>query len=119
MAEELRHAAGQATYEVHEVLDGDSSVELNVLFRCADYGLAVEFAFEVLGRRDPQRDGTVGGLQVVKLERGRSETVWTYTHSAQESRPDPTRQWGFDVTRRWQLPTAPVRPFGGRVYRRA
>lgn len=119
MAEELRHAAGQAAYEVHEVLDGDSSVELNVMFRCTDYVQAVEFAFEILERRDPQREGSVGGLRIVKLERGERETVWTYSHSAQEGRSDPMRQWGFDVTRRWQIPTAPVRPFGGRVYRRA
>jgi hypothetical protein len=118
MAEDLRHAAGQATYEVSEVLDGDPSVELGVLFRCADYVHAVEFVFDFLERRDPRREGTVGGLLVVKHEQGRRETVWAYSHSAQESRPDPARKWGFDVTRRWQLPPASLRPLPGRVYRR-
>jgi hypothetical protein len=118
MAEGLRHAAGQATYEVREVLDGDPSVELAVLFRCADYVHAVEFAFDILERRDPRREGIVGGLQIVKHEQGKRETVWTYSHSAQESRPDPARKWGFDVTRHWHLPTASVRPVAGRVSRR-
>jgi hypothetical protein len=122
MAEHLRHAAGQATYEVCEVLDGDPSVELAVLFRCTDYVHAVEFAFELLERRDPRREGIVGALQVVKHDHGQRETVWTYSHSAQEGRPDPARKWGFDVTRHWQAPAAtgtPARPFARRVYRRA
>ncbi|HEY3070024.1 MAG TPA: hypothetical protein VGJ34_06870 [Gaiellaceae bacterium] len=119
MAEDFRHAAGQATYEVREVLDGDPPVELAVLFRCADYVHAVEFAFDFLGRRDPHREGTVGGLEVVKHEQGKRETVWTYSHSAQEGRPDPARRWGFDVTRHWQVPTTPARPFAGRLYPRA
>ena len=33
MAEELRHAAGQATYEVREILDGDAWVDMGILYR--------------------------------------------------------------------------------------
>ena len=123
MAEDLRHAAGQATYEVREILDGDAWVDMGILYRCHDYGEAVEFAFDYLGRRDPQRTGAVGGLHVIKNDdRGRRETVWTYDHAAQESRPDPFQVWGFDVTRRWNLPTGPVQrptPLRNRIPRRA
>jgi hypothetical protein len=109
MAEDLRHAAGRPTYEVREILDGDAWVDMGILYRCHDYAEAVEFAFDYLGRRDPRRTGAVGGLQVVKADdRGRRETVWTYDHTERESRPDPVQVWGFDVTRRWNLPTAPV-----------
>jgi len=93
MAEELRHAAGQATYEIREIRDGDLRVEAGTLFRCNDYGRAVEFAFDYLARRDPSRTGVVGGLQVVKEEGGRLETVWAYSHVAEESRPDPVQRW--------------------------
>lgn len=120
MAEDLRHAAGQATYEVREVLEEDPAVGLGVLFRCTDYVRAVEFAFDYLQRRDPQRDGTVGGLEVVKVGDGKPETVWTYNHAAQANRPDPIRVWGFDVTRPWRAPATPVRQLGlgSRVIRR-
>ncbi|HYY33751.1 MAG TPA: hypothetical protein VE693_09270 [Gaiellaceae bacterium] len=123
MAADLRHAAGQATYEVREVLGGDPAADLGVLYRCADYANAVEFALEFLERRDPHREGKVGGLQVVKGENGTRETVWTYVHSAQETRlENPIHRWGFDVTRHWQGPATPVRPntsLRRRVYRRA
>ena len=109
MAEEPRHAAGRAIYEVREILDGDAWVDMGILYRCHDYADAVEFAFDYLARRDPRRTGAVGGLQVIKEDdRGRRESVWTYDHAAEESRPDPVRVWGFDVTRRWSVPTVPV-----------
>jgi hypothetical protein len=108
MAEDLRHAAGQATYEVREILDGDAWVDMASLYRCNDYVQAVEFVFDYLGRRDPRRTGAVGGLQVIKEEGGRRETVWTYTHEAEQVAPDPIRKWGFDVTRRWTGPTGPI-----------
>jgi len=108
MAEELRHAAGQATYEVHEIRDGDLLVGTAILFRCDVYAQAVEFAFDYLGRRDPRREGVVGGLQVIKEEGGRRETVWAYSHVAEGSRPDPVQKWGFDITRRWTGPTGPL-----------
>jgi hypothetical protein len=122
MAEDVRHAAGQATYEVREILDGDEWLDMGVLYRCEDYAQAVDFAFDYLGRRDPGRTGAVGGLQVIKGEHGRRETVWTYDPTAQDSRPDPVRVFGFDVTRRWTVPTGPIQrptPLRSRVPRRA
>jgi hypothetical protein len=109
MAEHIRHAAGQATYEVHEVPGEDSTAPLGILFRCTDYGGAVEFAFEYLANRDPQREGAVGGLEVVKNNRGKRETVWTYSRTAQATF-DPLRKWGFDVARNWNGPARFVRP---------
>ena len=108
MAEDLRHAARRPTYEVREILDGDAGLDMDVLFRCEEYVAAVEFAFDYLGRRDPRRTGAVGGLHVIKQEAGRRETVWTYSHEAEKSSPDPVRKWGFDITRRWTGPTGPV-----------
>jgi hypothetical protein len=110
MAGELRHAAGQETYEVREVRGEDPAVDLGVLYCCRDYANAVEFALEFLERRDPHREGKVGGLRVVKGRNGTRETVWTYSPTAEESRIDPARRWGFDVTRHWQGPANPVRP---------
>jgi hypothetical protein len=123
MAEDLRHAAGRPTYEVREILDGDAWVDMGILYRCHDYVEAVEFALDYLGRRDPRRTGAVGGLQVIKNgDRGRRETVWTYDHAEQDTRPDPVQVWGFDVTRRWNLPTGPVQrptPLRSRIPGRA
>jgi hypothetical protein len=122
MAEDLRHAAGEATYEVRELLDPDGGVDMEILYRCSEYVLAVEFALDYLGRRDPRRTGAVGGLQVVKERSGRRETVWTYNGAEAEPRVDPVRVWGFDVTRRWTGPRAPLpRPttLRSRVPRRA
>lgn len=121
MAENLRHAAGQTTFEVREALAEDRAVDLGIVFRCEDYVRAVEFAFDYLATRDPRRDGTVAGLEVVKNDRGKRETVWTYRHAAEATRPDPMRRWGFDVTRNWQGPATPVRPvrLANRISRRA
>jgi hypothetical protein len=49
MADEPRHAAGQATYEVREILDGDAWVDMGVLYRCNHYTEAVEFALDRAG----------------------------------------------------------------------
>ena len=118
MAETLSHAAGQATYEVREVLEGQAfGPELH--HECRDYVQAVEFAFEFLQRRDPRREGIVNALEVVKVDHGRRETVWSYDHAREKSRVDPVRKWGFDVTRSWSGParTTP-RPSFGRLQQR-
>lgn len=120
MAEQDRHAAGQVTYEVTEVHGGDPGVGLGIVFRSVDYAHAVEFAFEYLARRDPDREGSVDGLEVVKNDRGKRETVWTYAHTSRATQVDPMRRWGYDVTRNWEGPRVPVRPLplGGRISRR-
>jgi hypothetical protein len=116
MAAELRHAAGQPVYEVHELQEGDPVLDLGVRFQTSDYGAAVEFAFDLLQRRDPRREGAVSALEIVRVEDGRRETVWSYSHSRTlTSRNDLVGMWGFDVTRPWHHPSRPTpRP---RTYR--
>ncbi|MEO8289914.1 MAG: hypothetical protein ABI649_02830 [Gaiellaceae bacterium] len=118
MAEALSHAAGQGTYEVREILEGQA-LGPELRHECRDYVLAVEFAFEFLQRRDPRREGVVNGLEVVKIESGRRETVWSYDFTPETNRPDPVHKWGFDVTRTWSGPARPVsRPTFGRLQQR-
>jgi hypothetical protein len=111
MAGHLRHAAGGSTYEVHEVLEGSPALDLGVRFESADFGTAVDFAFDFLERRDPRREGAVSALEIVRVEGSRRETVWNYNHSRSNDLPrDSIGVWGYDVTRPWQGPyRAPVR----------
>jgi hypothetical protein len=118
MAEATRHAAGQERYEVHEFLEGQA-LGPKIRHECRDYVQAVEFAFEFLQRRDPAREGTVSALEVVKVDGGRRETVWSYEHAGETTRIDPVRRWGFDVTRSWGGPARPAtRPAFGRLQQR-
>jgi hypothetical protein len=104
MAATLRHAAGQQ-YEVHELLDGDPPVDLGLRFQASEFGTAVEFAFEYLERRDPQREGIVSALEIVRVSDSEPETVWGYSHAqAARSPNDLVRRWGYDVTRPWSSP---------------
>jgi hypothetical protein len=118
MAGTLRHAAGQERYEVREFPEGQAFGP-EVRHECRDYVQAVEFAFELLQRRDPRREGLVNALEVVKVEQGHRETVWSYEHARDTVRVDPVRKWGFDVTRTWSGPTRPsTRPVFGRLQQR-
>jgi hypothetical protein len=118
MAATISHAAGQERYEVREFLEGQA-LGPEVRHECRDYVQAVEFAFEFLQRRDPRREGIVSALEVVKVDRGRHETVWSYEHSREASRVDPVSRWGFDVTRTWSGPARPAtRPAFGRLQQR-
>lgn len=112
MAGHLRHAAGRPLYEVHEVLGGEPALDLGVRFETVDLGAAVDFAFDFLDRQDPQREGAVSGLQILRVEGSRREAVWSYDSTrAQEPSGNPIGVWGFDVTRRWEGPyRTPVRP---------
>ena len=112
MAGDLRHAAGGSRYEVHEVLEGSSALDLGVRYESEDFAAAVDFAFDFLERRDPRREGVVSALEIVRVEGSRRETVWSYEHSHAIDLPrNSVGVWGFDVTRPWQGPyRAPVRP---------
>ncbi|HEX5468910.1 MAG TPA: hypothetical protein VFW80_07665 [Gaiellaceae bacterium] len=118
MAGSLSHAAGQERYEVREFPEGQAFGP-EVRHECRDYVQAVEFAFELLQRRDPRREGLVNALEVVKVEQGHRETVWSYEHARDTTRVDPVRKWGFDVTRTWSGPARPsTRPVFGRLQQR-
>jgi hypothetical protein len=112
MAGDLRHAAGDSRYEVHEVLPGSPALDLGTRYESADFGAAVDFAFDYLERRDPRREGAVGALEIVRVEDSGRETVWSYDHSRSNDLPrDSVGVWGFDVTRPWQGPyRTSVRP---------
>ena len=111
MANDARHAADGQRYEVHEALEGEPPVDLGLRFQTTSLGVAVDFAFDYLERRDPQREGVVSVLEVVHVEGSKRETVWRYSHAPAESHGDPTRFWGFDVTRHWSGPyRTPARP---------
>lgn len=117
MAAEPRHAAGRPVYEVHELREGEPALDLGTRYETSDYGAAVEFAFDFLQRKDPRREGEVGGLEIIRVADGKRETVWTYSHAQTlASANDLVRVWGFDVTRPWQHPSRRMsRP---RTYRR-
>ncbi|HSK17097.1 MAG TPA: hypothetical protein VK915_13150 [Gaiellaceae bacterium] len=105
MAEEQCHAAEHERYEVREALAGEPRVDLGLRFQTEDVGDAVDFAFDYLARQDPQREGIVGALEIVRVAGDDRETVWSYSHSrATASARDLTRIWGFDVTRPWSGP---------------
>ena len=103
VAETLCHAAGQLTYEVHEMRDGDAALDLGVRHTCLGYDEAEDFAFEFLDAHDPDRDGKVAGLDIVEVHDDERRTVFSYRH-ADRAAFDLTALWGFDVTRRWRGP---------------
>lgn len=116
MATDVRHAAGQS-YEVHECPKEDLALRLGLRYASADFGAAVDFAFDFLERRDPQREGTVSALHIVHVQGAERETVWSYDHASPGPSRDPVGVWGFDVTRPWQSPyRPPTRPRTARIY---
>jgi hypothetical protein len=107
MAEIRRHAAGRTVYEVHEVVEGPSSLDLGSRHECSDFLDAFDFALEYLEENDPKRVGRVSGLHIVKIRNRLPEIVWTYSHARQAAgEPDLVAHWGFDVTRRWTGPSS-------------
>jgi hypothetical protein len=109
MADYLRHAAGQPTYEVREILDRDPAADLGLRFSSHDFSEAIEFALDFLESEDPERS-KVSALQIVKVQGDRRDVVWSYSPSlAPASRDDLIRLWGFDPTTPWHVPSG-VRP---------
>jgi len=105
MADDLRHAAGQPRFEVHELIEGEPVVDLGLRFECSDYLRAVDFAVDFIDANDPSRTGQVSALEITKVCDGRREQVWNYSSSSSPTAAtDLVRHWGFDVTRSWSLP---------------
>ena len=106
MVDDLRHAAGHTTYEVHEVLEGDPAVDLGLRFSASDFSEAIELALDYLQTNDPSR-GQVSALQILRVTGHNREVVWSYSHQlAVAARDDLVSLWGFNPTQSWQLPSA-------------
>ena len=103
MAESHSHAAGQS-YEVHEGLKSHPGLDLGLRAIFEDNMDAFEFAIEFLDEHDPQREGKVSALEIVKVGPGWRETVWRYEHDGSRSGHQDAREiWGFDV-KHWRGP---------------
>jgi hypothetical protein len=89
-------------YEVREMTDGDPPVDLGVLYMTGEFFDAVDFACEYLEEHDPDYEGEVSRVEVVKLEGGERTTVLTYRHSEARTAKSSTEIWGFDATLPWR-----------------
>jgi hypothetical protein len=108
MAENHSHAAGQSSYEVHEGLKSHPGLDLGLRATFEDsteaFELAFEYALEFLNDHDPEREGRVSALEIVKVGPGWRETVWRYEHDGSRSGHQDSKQiWGFDASR-WRGP---------------
>ena len=108
MADDLRRAARQPAFEVHEILEGDPPLDLGTRCVAADYPEAVEAALDYLDEHDPLRSGEVSGIEVHRVQGEEREVVWNYGHSRTRPAEDLVRVFGFDVTRAWARPHSAV-----------
>jgi hypothetical protein len=106
MAQPESHAAEH--YAVHEGLKLHRGLDLGLRHQCDSFLDAAEFAFEFLDEHDPQREGRVSALEIVRVSPALRETVWRYEHDGSPSgHQDPRELWGFDVTT-WRGPDRAV-----------
>ena len=111
MAESQSHAAGQS-YAVHESMKLHPGLDLGLRHTADSFEDASEFAFEFLDEHDPNREGRVSALEIVRVgpEPGARETVWRYEYNGSHSgHQDPKEFWGFDVTA-WRGPDRAAYP---------
>jgi hypothetical protein len=111
MAESQSHAAGQS-YAVHESMKLHPGLDLGLRHTADSFEDASEFAFEFLDEHDPQREGRVSALEIVRVgpEPGSRETVWRYEYNGSHSgHQDPREFWGFDVNT-WRGPDRAAYP---------
>ena len=107
MAENQRHAAGQS-YAVHESLKRHPGLDLGLRHTCETFIDAVEYACDFLDEHDPQREGRVSALEIVRVGPEADETVWRYEHDGSPGgHQDPNELWGFDIVR-WRGPGHPA-----------
>jgi hypothetical protein len=111
MAESQSHAAGQS-YAVHESMKLHPGLDLGLRHTAGSFEDASEFAFEFLDEHDPNREGRVSALEIVRVgpEPGSRETVWRYEYNGSQSgHQDPREFWGFDVNT-WRGPDRAAYP---------
>ena len=104
----LNHAAGRPSFEVHEALKHHPGLDLGLRFSSTSFLEAAEFALEFLDEHDPDREGRVSALNIIRVEAELREIVWQYVHDGSKTgHQDPKEVWGFDVTMwRGPAPTA-------------
>jgi hypothetical protein len=102
MAESQSHAAGQS-YAVHESMKLHPGLDLGLRYTCNSFTDATEFAFEFLDEHDPNREGRVSALEIVRVGPESRETVWRYEHSSPSGHQEPKERWGFEANA-WRGP---------------
>ena len=111
MAESQSHAAGQS-YAVHESMKLHPGLDLGLRHTADSFEDASDFALEFLNEHDPNREGRVSALEIVRVgpEPGSRETVWRYEYNGSKSgHQDPREFWGFDVNT-WRGPDRAAYP---------
>jgi hypothetical protein len=80
-------------------------LDLGLRYTCHEFLDAIDFAMEFLDEHDPNREGLVSALEIVRVEPEQRETVWRYEHNvSRRGHQDPREHWGFDVTA-WRGPS--------------
>jgi hypothetical protein len=98
------HAAKQPVYEVRESMKHHRGLDLGLRQTTKMFLDAIDFALEFLDEHDPDREGRVSALEVLRVSADGSETVWRYEHDGSAGGlQDPQKIWGFDVTA-WRGP---------------
>lgn len=104
MAEFDSHAAEQSRYVVRESLKRHPGLDLGHRQTCDSFLDAVEYAIEFLDDHDPDREGRVSALEIVRVLPEPRDVVWRYEHDgSREGHVDPREVWGFDFTA-WRGP---------------
>ena len=110
MAESQSHAAMEPRYVVRESMKRHPGLDLGLRHACASFLDAAEFAIEFLDEHDPEREGRVSALEIVREAPEGSATVWRYEHDGSRSGHQNGRQiWGFDANA-WRGPDRAAHP---------
>jgi hypothetical protein len=110
MAESQSHAAMETRYVVRESMKRHPGLDLGTRHSCETFFEAADFAIEFLDEHDPQREGRVGALEIVRESPAPAEVVWRYEHDGTRlGHQDPKDVWGFDITA-WTGPDRAAHP---------
>ena len=109
MAETQSHAAGQS-YAVHESMKLHPGLDLGLRHTSDSFLEASEFALEFLDEHDPNREGRVSALEIVRIGPESCETVWRYEYNGSPGgHQDPRQAWGYNVNA-WRGPDRAAYP---------
>src|ERR671910_1628649 len=106
------HAAKQPVYEVRESMKHHRGLDLGLRQTTKMFLDAIDFALEFLNEHDPNREGRVSALEIVRIGPESREIVWRYAYDGSPNgHQDPLEVWGFDVTT-WRGPDRAAYPAG-------